>query len=407
MPRLHPASRRAPVAVIDIGSNSARVMAFERDASDHLRLLASSRAALRLVHDVDEYGRLNEATMAGAMEALRDFKAIAIRAGAKGIHAVATAAMRDASNGDQFTTRVYRELGIRIRIIEGLEEARYGLAGAVRGLPISSGLLFDLGGGSLQISRFTRRRLIRAVSVPLGALRVSERFLESDPPSRKQLRRLRDHVRSVLASTRMGRLAAGERLVGTGGTLRNLAKIDDHDGRDATGRVHGYMLSVHRVGETVERLAATRQRKRDEIPGLSAERADSIVGGAVVIQTLGETQTFERPRSWYRVRACAKASRSHCSTCRLDRPSWSEKRRSRLSSPDSPAGASAPRRGAVRSWRRCAARLSLAPMPASRAPWIMPREFWTSAGASMCSTATSTSPTSCWRPISPASHVPS
>jgi exopolyphosphatase/guanosine-5'-triphosphate,3'-diphosphate pyrophosphatase len=183
---------------------------------------------------------------------------------------------------------VERELGIRIEIIGGLSEARYGFAGAVRGLGVSSGLLFDLGGGSLQIIRFARRRLVEAVSLPFGALRLSEKFLDSDPPTGKQLRRLRDHVRTHLARARVSRLASGDRLVGTGGTLRNLAKMDRQTRRYPIGRLHGYELSVDRLADVVDRLAATREKRRDEIPGLSADRADSIVGGAVAIQTLAE-----------------------------------------------------------------------------------------------------------------------
>src|SRR5919198_3695660 len=120
MPQRTGASRIDPVAVIDIGSNSGRVMVFERDAMRHLRLLAGSRAALRLVHDVDERGELGDATMARATEALRDFQAIATGAGAKRIVAVATAAMRDAANGRVFAERLERELGIHVQTIGGL-----------------------------------------------------------------------------------------------------------------------------------------------------------------------------------------------------------------------------------------------------------------------------------------------
>ena len=281
-------SRIAPVAVIDIGSNSGRVMVFERDASKHLRLLAGSRAPLRLVHDVDTRAQLSEETMARTMEALRDFRAIATGRGATRIVAVATAAMRDANNGALFAQRVKRELGIRIEIIAGLAEARFGFTGAVRGLGVSNGALFDLGGGSMQIARFTRRRLVDAVSLPFGALRLTEKFLRSDPPTGKQVKRLRDHVRSRLAKDGVRRLAGTDRLIGTGGTLRNLAKIDRQARRYPIGSLHGYELSVDRLADVVERLAATREKRRDEIPGLSADRADSIVGGAIAIQTLAE-----------------------------------------------------------------------------------------------------------------------
>ena len=277
-----------PVAVIDIGSNSGRVVVLERDRAGHLRLLTGSRAPLRLVHDVDEQQSLSEESMARTMEAIRDFHAIAAGVGAKRIVAVATAAMRDARNGGLFMDRIRRELRIRVEIIDGQEEARYGFAGAVRGLPVSSGLLFDLGGGSMQVSHFKLRRLARATSLPLGALRLSEKFLASDPPRSKEIRRLREHVLKHLKRATVGHLGRREYLIGTGGTLRNLAKIDRNAHRYPISRLHGYTLTLERLHGIVRRIATTRQKDRDGISGLSAERADSIVGGAIAIETLME-----------------------------------------------------------------------------------------------------------------------
>ena len=282
-----PASGQA-VAVIDIGSNSGRVAVFQRDPGGHLRAIAGSRASLRLVDDVDRRGEFTEATMARATEALRDFKAIALSAGASRIVAVATAAVREASNGTLFAERLQRELGIRIDVITGAEEAHYGFTGAMRGLSVSSGLLFDVGGGSMELTRFERRRRGDDVSLPLGALRLSEGFLETDPPKRPQLRRLRDHVRRHLRKAGVAKLPKDDCLVGTGGTLRNLAKID----REAQGypitSLHGYVLPSDRLADIVDQLARMKEKDRDRLPGLSAERADSIVGGAVAIDTLAE-----------------------------------------------------------------------------------------------------------------------
>ncbi|HYN06510.1 MAG TPA: Ppx/GppA phosphatase family protein [Vicinamibacterales bacterium] len=280
--------RPFPVAVIDIGSNSGRVVVLELDRAGHLRLLTGSRAPLRLVHDVDERRRLSLESMARTLDAVRDFHAIAAGAGARRIVAVATAAIRDARNGRALMDRIRRELGVRVDIIDGIAEARFGFAGAVRGLPVASGLLFDLGGGSMQISQFRQRRLGAAASLPLGALRLSEAFLESDPPRPREIRRLRDHVWKHLKRARVSRLRGREGLVGTGGTLRNLAKIDRSAHRYPITRVHGYVLSLDRLHEVVQHLSATRQKNRDEIAGLSADRADSIVGGAVAIETLME-----------------------------------------------------------------------------------------------------------------------
>jgi exopolyphosphatase/guanosine-5'-triphosphate,3'-diphosphate pyrophosphatase len=277
-----------PLAIIDIGSNSGRVVVFQRDSSGHLRALAGSRASLRLVEDVDKRGELTESTMARTTEALRDFKALAAGAGATRITTVATAAMRDASNGALFGQRLERELGLHIEIISGDAEARYGFDGAMRGLAVPSGLLFDVGGGSMQLTAFDRRRRRSDISLPLGALRLSAKFLESDPPTRRQLRRLREYVRTCLAPAGVTRLVSDGRLVGTGGTLRNLAKIDREARNYPIASLHGYELPCDRLAKTVDLLASMKEKHRDRLPGLSAERADSIVGGAVAIQTLVE-----------------------------------------------------------------------------------------------------------------------
>ena len=288
MPSGRSTPRTFPVAVIDIGSNSGRVVVLERDRAGHLRLLTGTRAPLRLVRDVDEQENLSEASMARTMDAIRDFHAIAAGAGAKRIVAVATAAMRDARNGQLFLDRIRRELRIRVEIIDGQQEARYGFAGAVRGLPVSDGMLFDMGGGSMQVSHFSKRRLDRVASLPLGALRLSEQFLESDPPKSKEIRRLRKHVLKHLAKAKVGKLARGEHLLGTGGTLRNLAKIDRNARDYPISRLHGYVLSLKRLHDIVGQIVTMRQKNRDDISGLSAERADSIVGGALGIETVME-----------------------------------------------------------------------------------------------------------------------
>ena len=189
--------------------------------------------------------------------------------------------MRDAENGALFLERVRRELGIEVELIDGDREARYGFVGAVRGLPVEDGLVFDMGGGSMQVSRFRRRALEKDWSLPLGSLRLSQSFLEHDPPKPGEIRRLKAHVRDLLHDAHVPVLRAGETLVGTGGTVRNLAKIDRRTRGYPITRLHGYEVTRRRLHEAVARVAATPLRKRDAIPGLSDERGDSIVGGAL------------------------------------------------------------------------------------------------------------------------------
>ncbi len=283
MPRTR---EREPVAVVDIGSNSGRVVVYRLDAAGQLRLLASTRAALRLVREVARAHTLGPEAIARVLHALRDFRAIALGAGARRVAAVATAAVRDADDGALLVERARAELGIEVRLIDGREEARLGFLGALHGLPCEHGLLFDMGGGSLQLTRFRARRARRAQSLPLGALRQSQAFLKSDPPGATERRRLRRHVQAQLEAAGVAPLRDDELLIGTGGTVRNLAKIDRRARGYPITRVHGYALERRRVDQIADLLAARRQGKRDSVPGLSDERADSIVGGALGIATL-------------------------------------------------------------------------------------------------------------------------
>lgn len=280
----------SPFAVVDIGSNSARIVVYEREASSHLRIVASARASLRLVEALDGGdGRvIGRDAMERAREALVDFAAIAAGAGARRILPYATAAVREAKDGPRFGRMAARILRAKVRILDGEQEAYFGFLGAVRGVHARSGLLFDLGGGSLQTTLFRDRERRRSASVPLGALRLALRFIEHDPPTEKEIRHLRRHVEKFLEELRLRPLRPGDSLVGTGGTVRNLAKIEGF--REAFGlpRVHGHRLSLESLRQLEEDLSGRPRARNEEIVGLSKDRADSIVAGAVVIRTLCE-----------------------------------------------------------------------------------------------------------------------
>jgi exopolyphosphatase/guanosine-5'-triphosphate,3'-diphosphate pyrophosphatase len=283
-----PPSGAERVAVIDIGSNSGRVVVYLPEPAGRFRILGGTRAALRLVREVDGTHGLTAEAIQRTLEALRDFKAISLGAGATRTEAVATAALRDAQNAPALLERIREELGVEVRIISGEEEAWYGFLGAVHDLPVDHGVLFDLGGGSMQVSHFQERTLQRSVSLPLGSLRLSDAFLPSDPPRMGEIRRLQAHVRETLEKAVVSPLLGGESLAGTGGTVRNLAKVDRVAGNYPLTRIHGYAISRRRVHEITAMLASKRLKQRRDIPGLNDDRGDSIVGGALAIETLME-----------------------------------------------------------------------------------------------------------------------
>ncbi len=277
-----------PLAVVDIGSNSGRVIVVRLDPRGHLEILSDARTSLRLIRDIGASGRLGAQAEERTLTALQDFIAVAAGAGARRIVAVATAAVREASNGEAFVARLADRTGLDIRVIDGDEEARHAFTGAVHGLPVDSGLLVDVGGGSLEISRFVERRPVEEWTLPLGALRLTDRFLASDPPKGGEVSRLQEHVAAVLQEAGIDGLGEGEAMVGTGGTIRNLAKMHRAALAYPVPRLHGYVVSRRGLRDVAERVVDRPLSRRTAIRGLSADRADSIAGGALVVQAVME-----------------------------------------------------------------------------------------------------------------------
>jgi exopolyphosphatase/guanosine-5'-triphosphate,3'-diphosphate pyrophosphatase len=275
------------IAVIDIGSNSGRLTVLRLDRGGHMVVVGDARVPLRLVRDLAAPGqrpRLGDRTFSHTVEAVRGFRAIANSAGALSCVAVATAAVREAANGYELADRIREQAGVEVEIIDGPREAALAFRGAIHGLPVEHGLVLDIGGGSLQLAQFRDRRLVRSWSLPLGALRLSDRFLKIDPPSPTQLTRLRKHIRRTLNDAAIPQLEPEEVLIGTGGTIRNLARIDRRTRAYPIARLHGYALQYAAARRVAGLVVQTTTASRTSIPGLNRDRTDSIAGGAVAAE---------------------------------------------------------------------------------------------------------------------------
>jgi exopolyphosphatase/guanosine-5'-triphosphate,3'-diphosphate pyrophosphatase len=273
----------SPLAVIDIGSNSARIAVLRLDASGQLDIIADARTSLQLARRIDPRGRIEASAVSEAIAAVRDFRAVAAAAGAERTVAVATAAMRTATNRDSVLARLEADTGLAIKVIDGEEEARYAFLGAVHGLPIDTGYLIDVGGGSFELAYFERRRALRWWTFELGALVTTDQFLGSDPPRPSEINALRDHVIQTLHDAGVPPLPEDGGMVGTGGTVRNLAKMHMRSVAHPIARVDGYVLQRRDVRELTSRLTSRNRSSLRTVPGLSTDRADSIAGGALVV----------------------------------------------------------------------------------------------------------------------------
>ena len=277
------------IAVVDLGSNTARVVVIGGVAGHAFRLEDEIREVVRLRQGMTA-GILTEESMARALFTLRLFKRFCDSYGVDQIIASATSAVREARNGAYFVERVKRDVGLTLRVLDGDREAYYATLGALNEVPISHGYVVDIGGGSAQISQVGDGRFVRGVSLPLGALALSEQFIHGDVITGAERQALQAHIDNHLDDVGwlQKELASGSSLVGLGGTIRNLAKMEAARCDYPLNTLHGFVLGRHSIEESIQQLADLSLAERRNLPGLNSDRADIILPGAMVIQSIME-----------------------------------------------------------------------------------------------------------------------
>src|SRR3954471_15464223 len=275
-------SRR--IAAIDIGSNSVRQIVADVSSDGGITVVDEMKAAPRLGADLDETGLLGTQSMERAAEAIGRMATLARQLGAERIEAVATSAVRDAANADAFVARVRQEAGLQVRIVNGEDEARLSYLSALAHFDLGVGrtVVMDIGGGSLELALAADCVLDDLVSLPFGALRLTERYLR-DGASPKALRRLRRDVRDALRDVLPRSNWRGAQVIGSGGTFTNLASMYlARRGLLAARNVHATLVPRVDVEHILDTLAAMSTEERRGVPGLNPERADIIVAGLAV-----------------------------------------------------------------------------------------------------------------------------
>ncbi len=281
------AGRGVPsVGVIDIGSNTARFVAFETSAAGTVRPVFEAKDSPRLGLGVSGDGNLSAEAIARGVATVRRFAGIVRLLGVPKTLAIATSAVRDAPNGPAFVREVQRASDVLLRVISGAEEARYAYLGVASAWALDTDLVFDLGGGSMQIAEVRGGALRNSVSLPLGVLRLAQRFFEHDPPKRRESEELREHVRDALGSAVRAFGGRRYRLFGIGGTVRSLARAAIELRDYPVRRVHGYPLYDHDIEALHELLAEMPAAKRRSVPGIGGDRADVVLAGIVVLEEL-------------------------------------------------------------------------------------------------------------------------
>lgn len=277
------------VATLDVGSNTVLMLVAELSATG-VRPLADLLKITRLGRGVDRTGLLDPAAAAVTLDAIAEFTEKARALGAQKILTAATAALRDAHNGAEFITQVRQRTGVNLEIISGQTEAQLNFLAATHGLkidPAQAMLIVDIGGGSTELIRCEGGADPAMVSLQIGSVRLTERFIRHDPPSSAEQAHTYDAVKAQLASCGWDNFRPTS-LVGVAGTVTTVCavalglKTYDHS------VVHGRQLSQAEVQETAQRFFSLNTAQRKELPGMLEGRADVIAAGAAILDSVAQ-----------------------------------------------------------------------------------------------------------------------
>ena len=273
------------VAIIDLGSNSARLIVMTIYHNGAYNLVYNQKETVRLSQGMAETGILARDAMWRAIGTLKVFAHMCELIQVDKILAVTTAAVRNAKNGTEFIELVHQHTGIPLQVISGEQEAHLGFTGIINTIAVDDALLFDLGGASTEVTLVKDRKPVNVFSIPFGAVNLTERFGSQDKISESQLTAMREYIAAELEKLPWLR-RLGLPLVGVGGTARNIAKMDQKNKNYPFPKVHNYRFGTMAFEELWRDLIKTNLTQRRKYPGLSSERADIIIAGSTIVKSL-------------------------------------------------------------------------------------------------------------------------
>jgi exopolyphosphatase/guanosine-5'-triphosphate,3'-diphosphate pyrophosphatase len=283
------------VAIIDLGSNSWRLVVFSY-ASDGVgawwKRTDELYETVRIGAGLGATGAIGEEAINRGLETLTVFGGFCRAAGLRreDIHPIATSAVRDASNRDEFVRAAGGQTGLEIEVLSAEDEAFLGYVAAINSSTLTDGMVLEIGGGSLQLIHVAGRRAQELDSFPLGAVRVTEELLpHGGPAKKKELERVRARVRETLGELEW---LGGERLVGLGGAVRNLASVAQHERYPVDLGVQGFLVTRDVLKGIVSKLAGISASERGRVPGVKPGRGDIILASALVIETVLDLGRF-------------------------------------------------------------------------------------------------------------------
>ncbi len=283
-------------ASIDIGSNTLRLLIGEETGDGNFRQLDSIRAITRLGEGMDTEKRLLPHRIDATLKALAEFRACCQSYGDMPLLAVATSAVREASNRDEFLRKAKEETGVEVKIIPWEEEARLTLSGVFQTLPNNDkeALVFDIGGGSTEFILCKNGKAVQSVGTRLGVVRLTERFITHHPVVESEYSALDEFLSHEIGDVKRQLNAFEPQLaIGTAGTVTTLAAIDGNIVPYDPEKIHGYKIPLERIEGIQNKLKSQTLEQRIQLPALEKGREDLIIAGVAI--TLNVLKTFSVP----------------------------------------------------------------------------------------------------------------
>jgi len=269
---------RRPVSVIDIGSNSIRLVVYEGVARSPT-VLFNEKMLAGLGRGIANTGKLDPEAVTRSMEEFRRFRALSDQAGAVDLHVLATAAAREAENGPDFIHRAENVLGAKIRVLSGREEAYFSALGIVSGFHKPDGIAGDLGGGSLELVDIKDRTIGEGITLPLGGLRLHD-MAKGLLPAAARI------TKTELARAKFLKEGKGRIFYAVGGTWRNLARLHMNATNYPLGVMHHYEMDVEKSADFLAQVAKGEIDKISGIEAVSKNRRSLLAYGALVLQQI-------------------------------------------------------------------------------------------------------------------------
>jgi exopolyphosphatase/guanosine-5'-triphosphate,3'-diphosphate pyrophosphatase len=281
------------ISVIDIGSNTIKLVNYDITRDNSFTAYQQESSKVRLGESLVHSQNLSEHSMLKAIDVLLLYRDIIRLESVRDVLCIGTSALREAKNGEYFLEQVHKKTGFTVKILSGIEEAYCSYLGASMSTCFPDALYFDLGGGSLELVYTENYKIKRADSLPLGTLRLGEIYARKDGSfSKKDVETMVERIEEILPSRKTYGIGIDTMLVGSGGTLRAVARYDQQSTGYPFDKIHNYRLTFDSIESIAKKLSPMKPSEISDLHAMDSTRAETVAAGTFVISTLMNQYNF-------------------------------------------------------------------------------------------------------------------